>query len=236
MVTKKQFLSLFVAFFATFFSVFGQKIAKTLNGVDFIIDDRVIGLTIISNCNPSNFLTPQQIIPPTSNHHRIELYTISITAPKIADKLRIYYDHNNLWHIGGNQNYDDTYHAFIYDKELLYPEISQSNELTFTSTSGLSVDIDSKILYDCSRIQKGFDISPNPTSGTSDVIIDLDYPEVAKIIIYDNFGNILQTSPNINLNVGRNVQQIDLSNEQPGLYYIRLDINGVTQSKTIQKI
>jgi Secretion system C-terminal sorting domain len=119
---------------------------------------------------------------------------------------------------------------------IVQPEIDNNNVLILYGTNNTlmsfaiipnsHVDIDP-----CTFVT----ISPNPVYDETNVVIESERTRSAKVIVYDNFGNIKQVISSLSLVAGKNNQTISLRNEKPGLYRVVVEAEGKRQIVPIQK-
>jgi hypothetical protein len=239
-MTKQHFFSFIVALFATVSSVFCQTKSSqtylTANKNTIIIDDRVLGLVSDVRCQRTSETI---VLQPFSG----AMYSVTVQNPakSIFFKVGVRFTDDKFWKLfyqyGGVMYEEDPSYSFIYKSEALFqPEVDPNGMLTLTGKNGT--------ILDAAAVGNGVtgvdpcawvNVYPNPTDGDIYVDMDLDIARVAKITVYDNFGNISQQISDISLSVGRNTQRIDLSAARAGLYRVVVEAGDRRQIIPVQK-
>ena len=76
-----------------------------------------------------------------------------------------------------------------------------------------------------------FEIYPNPTTGITNLKLEMDNANDVNVAVFNILGKLLQSSNYTN--VTNRTHSIDLSNQPNGIYFVRLTTNGQTKTKKV---
>jgi hypothetical protein len=234
---KRFLLSIFVAFLATLSPVVAQTQSTANNKIfNRIIDDYVIGLVRNITCRPEERTIRVQ--PLANTRFLLIVQNTVMREPSVMELS--FNAAEKTWYLRTDSKL--TYNAASKFKfvvgatTVIQPEIDDNNVLTLTGgtntlmrfvlISSSHIDIDP-----CAFVS----ISPNPAYTETNVIIESEAPRDAKIMVYDNFGNLKQVIPYLRLVAGKNIQTLNLRNVNPGLYRVVVEAEGRRQIVPIQK-
>jgi hypothetical protein len=239
MKMKHLLLSILVAFFATLSpSVAQTQQLITANGqkINRIIDDYVIGLVRNITCRPEERII--RVKPLADVRFLVMVHNPLLREPSIMELS--FNTLEQAWDLRTDNkltyNTGTKFKFLAGTTAIAQPEIDKSNVLTLTGSnntlmrfvmiSSSHIDIDP-----CAFVS----ISPNPVYDETNIIIESESPRNAKLMVYDNFGNLKQLIPSIPLIAGKNTKTISLRNNPPGLYRVIVEADEKRQIVPIQK-
>lgn len=78
-----------------------------------------------------------------------------------------------------------------------------------------------------------FVVAPNPTSGMTSVLLELEEASEVNMVVYDIVGNVVFDAGSSNLQAGSYPTSLDLSGQADGVYFAKVTVNGAVQTVKI---
>ena len=114
----------------------------------------------------------------------------------------------------------DNMHAVAYMVNKNTNEIYNAKESSLTGVAGI----------EDATVNNNLSVYPNPTTGISNLAIELENNSQVSVNITDVLGNVVYTKDGNNLTTGTHVLPIDLSAQANGMYFVNVTVDGVTTS------
>lgn len=77
---------------------------------------------------------------------------------------------------------------------------------------------------------------PNPTSGVSNIVVDLAVAADMNIVVVDVLGNEVYNSGTVSLDAGSYATQVNLTNNAAGVYFAKVNLNGAVKTVKINVV
>ena len=77
---------------------------------------------------------------------------------------------------------------------------------------------------------------PNPTSGVSNIVVDLAVAADMNIVVVDMLGNEVYNSGTVSLDAGSYATQVNLTNNAAGVYFAKVNLNGAVKTVKINVV